>query len=668
MNLGIPHPRTVTPLDGFLAVDKLTLCYLSPDADPLDLEATRLIQAEVRRICERSVPISKAWQPPFTHGLIALGCTSALSNTPELALTDVPDDEEGYALEIRPEQVILCANTARGRLWAAQTFRQLLRQYGETIPAMRINDAPAMRYRGVMLDLARRKVPELDTLKRLVDTFSLLKLNMLQLQVEHTFLWRRHPAIGAGCGSLSCEDLLSLDAHCRNRGIELVPMLQSFGHMRNILMLDEYRKFAENDRLQWSLNPTDPATLQFIDELYEEYLPCFSSSMINIGSDETVDLGKKDGKSNTEIERLGKGRVYLNRILALHQLLTEKYGKKVMMWGDVVLNHPELIPDLPSDMIMLNWQYNPDKDFPQVTLFAEHNIPQIVCPGTNSWCQIFPRVNWAWDNIDHFVRDGKTVGALGMLNTDWGDGGHFNLLGGSYYSFAHGAEVSWAQQPMPRDEFERLLAPVVFGPDCTRIVSAIHVLGNRKYLPGTWDTGGMTAAMVFKSPFEGDDRFDDLLRHAPLLAEARTAEVAALQFEDAIARSLEPSAVADLTWEAKALAYGKRKTAFMFDIERLATGEGDVDALMATCDDLLVDYTEIVDNFCQRWTAGNRRSEIDISLDQFAHGARGLQIIKDWLQTHLTTIAPGVRVTPPVVPAHVFPWKENTTSIWWPPE
>ena len=665
MYLGIPHPQKVTPRDGFLALDDLLLLYLPANAEALDLAAAQLIQQEMARFSGRTVPISKAWTPPCSHGVIALGSSQALAKTLGITLPQVPEDEEGYTLEIAPGQVILCADTARGRLWAAQTFRQLLRQYGDTLPALHICDSPAMRYRGVMLDLARRKVPELDTLKQFVDTLSLLKLNMLQLQVEHTFQWRRHPHIGAGCGSLSCEDILALDAHCRERGVELVPMLQSFGHMRNILMQDEYRHLSENERLQWSLNPTDPATLRFMDELYEEYLPCFTSTLVNIGSDETVDLGRKDGKSNAEIARLGQGRVYFNRILALHELLTEKYGKRVMMWGDVVLHHPEMIPDLPKDLLLLNWHYNPDKDFPQVKPFAEHGIPQIVCPGTNSWGRIFPSVNWAWDNIDHFVRDGKAVGALGMLNTDWGDGGHFNLLGCSYYSFAQGAEVSWTPEPLPRAEFERLLAPVLFGPDCEALVAAIHALGGGEYHSEAWDTGSMSSVMVFKSPFEGDGRFDDKLRNAPLLAEATRDTQAARIFEQAMTRSLEPDAVADLAWAARALAYGKDKTAWMFEVEKLAGGEGNADSLLATGAELLAVYAEVVDGFCRRWAAENRRSEIDLALEQFAHGAQGLQVVIEWLQAHQGEFAPGKQLAPPVVPGYVFPWKENISSIWW---
>ena len=662
MYVSLPHPRAVELFDGTLPFESLTLIYLPPDAEALDIESARLLQQELTCRCGRELPISRAWRPPQCNGIIALGTRESLASSfPAVPAHEAGD--EAYGVLINEHGILLCAATSRGRLWATQTVRQLIRQYREALPCLRVDDAPSMRYRGVMLDIARRKVPTVETLTRLVDTLSLFKINMLQLQVEHTFQWRRHPRIGEGCGSLSCEDILTLDAHCRRRGIELVPMLQSFGHMRNILMLDEYRHLAEHEHLQWSLNPTDPASMQLLDELFEEYLPCFSSNLVNVGSDETFDLGLRGGKSNEEIERIGKGRVYVNHLLRLHRLLTDKYGKQMMCWGDVVLSHPDLISELPDDLILLNWWYNPDPEFPSVHKFAEHQQMQIICPGTNSWGQIFPRVTWAWINVENFVRGGKSAGAMGMLNTDWGDHGHFNLLGCSYYSYAHGAVASWMDAAMPRERFDALLGPILFGGmHGSESVALIHQLGDGDP-EGVWDMGGMTSAMLFKSPFEGDERFAGL-RDAPLAESADLDEEAAFIFHDAACDSYEPEALADLAWAAEALAFGKRKTAWMQQVEDIAHGRGDLDALLREADRLLTEFPIILENFCTRWHAGNRHSEIDISLAQFEHGALGLRLVRDWLHKHDEALRNGESLPLPLVPKYQPVWKENMEALW----
>ncbi|MHB9025243.1 MAG: beta-N-acetylhexosaminidase [Armatimonadota bacterium] len=666
MLLSIPHPRQVEELGGAFALESLTLIFLPPEAGDLDVEAARLLQESLRHALGRVTPISRAWRPAAREGVIALGSPAALAAAFGDALPRlpaVPADPEGYVLVTGPRAAFLAADTAQGRLWAVQTFRQLLRLHGCAVPNARISDAPAMRYRGILLDVARRKVPTLDTLKSLVDTLSLLKLNMLQLQVEHTFQFRRHPRIGLGCGSLSCEDILELDAHCRQRGVELVPMLQSFGHMHNILLLEEYRHLAENPRALWSLCPTDPASLAFLDELYEEFLPCFTSGLINIGCDETFDLGLPGGRSNAAIAEKGKGRVYVDFILSLHRLLTEKYGKRVMFWGDVVLHHPDLVPELPKDLITLNWDYAGRDKFPQVDVFADSGLEQIICPGTGSWNTLFPRVNVAWKNVANFVRDGKAVGALGLLNTDWGDGGHYNLLGNSFYSYAHGAEVSWADEPLPRASFEAVLGPAVFGPGGEAVVSAIRELGDASDQPAMVQ-GNSTLSMnaLFSSPME-----DPLLRNLPdevLAGVIDTAVSAGAALDHAILDSAEPSAVADMAWAADATAYAARKTRFLQAVIALSEGSGDAEKLLAAAEDVLTEHEVTVAAFRERWYAGNRHSEIDVTLGKLAHAADVLQIVYRWLQEHQTDLAAGKSVPLPELSQYQPPPSEDLSDMW----
>lgn len=654
----LPRPRSVECLPGSLCCERLALIYLPADAGDLDIATAKLLQAELLSVTGRTLPISRAVRPPAAP-VIALGSPSALAAALGMAQPTLSTDAEAYAVHVAPKGICLLGDTPRGRLWAVQTLRQLLRLHGNTLPGLCVNDAPAMRYRGVMLDVSRRKVPTVETLKALVDTLSLFKLNMLQLQVEHTFQWRRHPRIGEDCGSLSCEDIMELDAHCRLRGVELVPMLQSFGHMRNILMLDEYRQLAEHPDIQWSLCPTDPASLRLMEELYEEYLPAFSSELVNIGCDETFDLGRKGGRSNAAVAQLGSGRVYLNFILALQRLLAEKFSKRVMCWGDIILNHPELVPALPAELIVLNWWYDPKVRYDQVDVFAASGLPQIVCPGTNSWNSIFPRVPMGWSNVANFTRDGREVGALGMLNTDWGDGGHYNLLGCSYYSYAHGADASWAAEPMTRQEFEVVLAPVLFGAGGDAVVAAISALGKASDYPGN---GGITRDLLFSSPLESE-QLRELPRDLPdqLLA---IAAAAGETFHCCAPGSLEPSALEDMAWAADAIAYAARKTSFCFTVLELAAGKGEVQAALAACDELLSAHHAITAAFQQRWFAGNRRSEIDVTLGKLAHAADVLRAVQCWLREHHAALAAGQPTPPPTLPEYQPPWKEDMSICW----
>ena len=209
-----------------------------------------------------------------------------------------------------------------------------------------------------MLDISRSKVPTLETLFDLVDMFSGWKINHLELYTEHTFAYENHREVWAQASPMTGEDILSLDAYCRERFIELVPNQNSFGHMHHWLELPRYNHLAEcpegfeltlhghtSQMPPFSLNPTDPRSVEFMGELFSELLPHFSSEKFNVGCDETWDVGR--GRSARAVEEKGAGRVYLDYLLGIHDLV-KRHRRTMHFWGDIIIQHPELVPELPE--------------------------------------------------------------------------------------------------------------------------------------------------------------------------------------------------------------------------------------------------------------------------------------------------------------------------------
>ncbi len=145
------------------------------------------------------------------------------------------DHEQGYRLTISPEQILIEAPEPSGIFYGTCTLVQLVAQYGRTLPAVQIADRPDFPARGVMLDISRDKVPQMDTLYSLVDMLAGWKINQLQLYTEHTFAYRRHPDVWAEASPVTGDEILALDAFCRERYIELVPNQNTFGHMERWL-------------------------------------------------------------------------------------------------------------------------------------------------------------------------------------------------------------------------------------------------------------------------------------------------------------------------------------------------------------------------------------------------------------------------------------------------
>ena len=109
-----------------------------------------------------------------------------------------------------------------------------------------------------------------------------------------------------------------------------------------------------------------------------------------------------------------------------------------------MLHRPELIPELPKDLIALNWGYDADHPFAKETkAFGAAKVPFYVCPGTSSWLSISGRSDNAIGNLKSAAENGLKNGAAGFLITDWGDLGHLQYLPVSYLGIAAGAAYSW---------------------------------------------------------------------------------------------------------------------------------------------------------------------------------------------------------------------------------
>jgi hypothetical protein len=397
-----------------------------------------------------------------------------------------PDHPEGYALAISKTGIEISFRETGGLRAATATLRQLLREYGRRLPCLRIRDWPDFPRRGVMLDISRGRVPKLETLLDLAEKLSDLKINELQLYTEHTFAYTQYKSVWQSWGALTAKEIQILDARCRELGIDLVPNQNSFGHLRYFLADPRLKKLAEVSapyegadgeyvRRPTTLAPNHPGTLPFLRGLYDELLPNFSSEFFNVGCDETWDLGR--GQSKILCAAKGKGRVYLDFLKKIKREVSAQ-NKQMMFWGDIILKYPKLIRELPKNLIALNWGYEADHPFQKESAqFAKAKIPFYVCPGTSTWQTLIGKHDNALANLRAAAKAGEKFGALGFLNTDWGDGGHPQPLAVSWPLFAAGAALAWNAKTLEEKTLLRVLSRDVFEDSSGKIAEAGFQLG-----------------------------------------------------------------------------------------------------------------------------------------------------------------------------------------------
>ncbi len=434
----VPRPRRVVPGAGVLAPGEVGV--FSVDADTEGARpALRVLQSA----------LGPGWRQSGARA-------SAPAGGAGLAFRIVPQvaGPQSYRLRVAADGVLAEAQDRAGLFYAAVTLAQLVRLSDGALPACEIADAPDFPARGVMLDISRDKVPTMATLFGLVDTLAGLKINQLQLYTEHTFAYRGHEEVWRDASPMTAEEIRALDDYCRERCVELVPNQNSFGHLERWLTLPRYNGLAELPQggapLPWggtherptSLCPTDPRSAEFLAGLYDELLPNFSSRLFNVGCDETFDL-RGNGRSQALVRQAGEGRVYLDFLKTIHGLVAAR-GRRMAFWGDIIIRHPELVAELPRDVLALEWGYEADHPFDaHGERFAAAGVPFYVCPGTSSWNSLAGRTANMLGNLRSAAESGLKHGACGFLITDWGDGGHWQPLCVSYAGFLYGAALSW---------------------------------------------------------------------------------------------------------------------------------------------------------------------------------------------------------------------------------
>ena len=369
----------------------------------------------------------------------------------------VPTDES-YRLRIDRDGIAIEAATPAGLFRAAATLRQWLTSHGRRtargleVAAVEIEDRPDFPVRGAMLDVSRNRVPTMAYLERLIDRLAEWKVNHLQLYVEHTYAYEGHEDVWRHASPFTAAEIRSLDAYCRERFIELAPNQNSFGHFHRWLVHDRYRPLAEVpegfrhpfsvDPEPFSLCATDPRVIELLGGLYDELLPQFVSRRFNVGLDETFDLGR--GRSAEACAERGKPAVYLDFLRQVHGLVTDR-DRQMLFWGDIILEHPEVIDQIPEDAVALCWGYEADHPYAdQCARLAASGREFWVCPGTSSWHSFGGRLQNAVSNLASAATVGFDAGALGLLVTDWGDHGHLQPPTIAELPLSIGAGFAWS--------------------------------------------------------------------------------------------------------------------------------------------------------------------------------------------------------------------------------
>ncbi|XP_048734927.2 uncharacterized protein LOC125650577 [Ostrea edulis] len=310
-----------------------------------------------------------------------------------------------YKLSISSSQIKIVCSDILSLHYAIATVFQLFSLYKDEkihIPPLLIDDWPDIHYRGILLDISQGRLLMKDSLKSVIDTLSLNKINMIQIYCR--FTKKDEPGWQA---PYSKSSLCDLDNYCSDRGIQMVPVL-------DVMPQIQYED---------------------LDDLYptlQDFISIFQNAQfVSLGPRlSSFVLDTDDG--NLDISDSMK-------LLPLH-------GDKTIQICGYPLHglDTKLLFDIPPNVLINEYGIEADYEFRRFcTPLSEKGVGFFLCPGTSAWNSIAGCPEAAIKNIYNAVKCGVTHGCTGIVVCDWSGKGHLNSHTFSWPAYMLTVGLSW---------------------------------------------------------------------------------------------------------------------------------------------------------------------------------------------------------------------------------
>jgi hexosaminidase len=684
----IPVPREIRSADTISLVNGIEVSCASP-CDPDDAFAVADFNAA---LAARGITVSSS---AATHILVLryntnLGRATYRDSLPNGNNAEMPAEmkSEGYVIIPDGKGLALTADTSSGIFYALQTVKQLITGNGSGVilHAATIRDWPAMKYRGLHDDLSRGPIPTLEFQKKLIRTLAAYKDNLYSPYFETTQQYASNPLAAVPGASLSADDARQLVAYARQFHVTVVPEQEAFGHLRHMLVSEQYADVAETPHGA-VLSPGQPGSIPLIDGMFKDLAALYPSPFLHIGGDETADLGL--GRTKPDVDARGLAPVYLD---FLQQIVTslQPLHRKILFWGDVAQDAPALLKALPQSFkdqtIALAWGYlpNPTGGFPkQIKPFTDAGIELWVSPAINNYRQVWPNQQLALDDIQQFTRDGQRLGATGQLNTLWNDDGE-SLANMNWYGILFGCAAAWQSGESSIPDFQASFGQTFHG-DSTGLINqaqaeltaAMTLIHDNKIVSNTegtdilfwvdpWSKDGQVFATRMR-PIESELRLH-AERAITLIAQARAAnpnlrEPEALDAMDFGARRIDFLGLDFQLADEMSATYAHAQLTASGDWKKAHPGVSaqlsDINGVNGRLQDLTYGYSQLRDMYEQQWLRTYRPANLRPVLARYDYTTelwisridkvRSAQ--RQWVDTHILPPASelGIPAPPPNV-------------------
>ena len=296
-------------------------------------------------------------------------------------------------------------------------------------------ERPVFRQLGASFDLSRNAVMTPEALERMLCRMALMGFHQAYLYTEDTYELPGYPFFGYMRGRYSTGELKALDARAAELGIELIPCIQTLGHLERFLHWESSAALRDTPDV---LLAEEDETYRLIEAMLRQCRECYRTEKIHLGMDEAMNLGlgnylKKHGYQESF-------SIMLRHVRRVRELAL-RYGFTPMMWSDMYfrcaspnddyyeddITIPEwVIREAPEDMELVYWDYYHDqKAFYDRYLKLHRQFKAPLRFAGGMWTWLGPAIDYDvfFKNAEPALQACLENGVENVMITTWGDDG-----------------------------------------------------------------------------------------------------------------------------------------------------------------------------------------------------------------------------------------------------
>lgn len=474
--------------------------------------AADLLKTEVKELFNYNLNIEVVQSySDLSHPAIILGIPTEdaeFTNFSSELPSPEKDNLESYVLDIKEDLITISGGGDAGLFYGVQTLIQLMEDAkwkNAEIAGMTIEDWPDLELRWVHYNYFFH-LDRYEYIKETIKKLSKYKVNGVVFEFEDRFKYQSQPFVAAPT-SLTSEQVKELTLFARNYHIDIVPLVQGFGHAAYILKHDEVKHLREDPEIYQSFCPLKEETYEVIFDLFRETIEATPGvKYFHVGADEVRVMGKCPlcSKKIDEVGDLGLHLIWLNRV----QDFMKEHGRTIVFWDDMPLKQAgiyrsthtaefdsiqwaegtekltSIVDKFPQEGIFMRWNYDLGREKGNIKIlewYKEHNFKTMAATAVIGNWPLIPDYNEMPEIIKSFVTLAAEEDALGELCTAWGDdaGNHFEIY---WLGFLASAEYAWSSKsPDTLDQFWEKYIQRFFGPNTESLISAFHNLSERVF-------------------------------------------------------------------------------------------------------------------------------------------------------------------------------------------